>query len=959
MSTRPSEPASGPPSQRRRNSTADGFHLAAVGLTSLVALTAVTVLSGWALGRAELKNVFPGSAPMSVSTAIALLLTTGALALYMRDRWSPWRDRALWLLAGTAGLIGLASLIEQAAGIDLFIDQLVFRDDAALPGQAPGRMAISTAASLVFVTAALLIADARSRVGAAQILTGGAMFLSLLATVGYFFGVDVFTGLASYAGMALHTSGCLLLVSLAFFFARPRDGVMALISDEGASGFMVRRLLPPVFVIPVALAWFSHKGQRAGYYTEEFSMTFFAVSAITALSLIVWAGGFVLTRLEGRRLSAERLRLQSEERLRVAVTDAPVPMIIHDDEDHILHMSKGWSELSGYTIADTPTISAWAARAQGQTKAAVQAYVQKLASARQTVYGGEAAVTTRAGDPRIWDFSTTPLSQPGPESRTFLTMGVDVTERKRAEADLRQMNEDLERRIAERTQAITEANDVLRRQSSQLQEQAALLDLVREGIMVRDLLGTLVYWSAGAASMYGWSRDEVLGKVSHALFKPVYAHPLPVIEKQVKTTGYWEGESVHTTKEGRKIYVESRWTLTTNDRGEPQGILEVNRDITQKKIADASLRDSESRFRAVADTANEGIVTADEHGVIRYWNPGAARMFGRREDQAVGQPMATLLPARLRSEFDDAIAKYLRTKSGPLVGRTVEIAGVRADGAEFPLELSLAAFQTSKGLLFSGILRDITARKTAERDLQAKNEELARSNQELEQFAYVASHDLQEPLRMVSNYTQLLGKRYKDQLDADAQEFIGFAVDGALRMQALIHDLLAYARVGTRGKEFKRTSAAQVVKDAIVNLTGAIEEAKADVQVADLPMIPCDGGQLTQVFQNLIGNALKFRRKDTVPVVRVSAVHRNDAWTFSIADNGIGIDQKYFDRIFQMFQRLHGRGEYPGTGIGLALCKKIVERHGGRITVASAPGQGTTFSFTIPETRVEAAMETA
>jgi PAS domain S-box-containing protein len=948
MSTSTSEAAPGQPTQKR-NATADGFHLASVGLTSLVALAAVTVLAGWSLGRPELKNVFPGSVPMKANTAIALLLTCAALAIYMRDRWSAWRDRAVWILAGAGALIAALTLVQHVTGIDLRIDQLLFADDTVGLLDAPGRMALSTAASLLFLNVALLIADSPGRFGIAQILTGGALFLSLLATVGYFFGVDVFSGLASYAGMALHTSGCLMLLGLALLFARPSDGVMAVVSDEGASGFVVRRLLPPVFVVPVLLAWLSRKGQLANYYTEEFSMTFFAVSAITALSVIVWAGGALLTRLEGRRLAAERLRQQSEERMRLAVSDAPVPMIIHDDEDHILHMSKGWSEHSGYTLADTPTITAWTTQAQGSTKFEVKAYVAKLAGARKTIYGGESTITAKTGESRIWDFSTTPLSQPGPDRQIFLTMAVDVTERKRAEAELRRMNEDLEQRIAERTQAITEANDVLRRQSDQLKEQAELLELVREGIIVRDLFGTIVYWSAGAVSMYGWPREEALGKVSHKLLKTMYAHPLPVIDKQVMATGYWEGESVHTTREGRKIYLESRWTVTKNERGVPQGILEVNRDITAKKIADSSLRDSESRFRAVAETAIEGIFTTDEQGIVRYWNPGAARMFERPEDQAVGQPLAALLPERLRPALEAGLAEYRKSHGGPLVGHTVEMVGVRKNGAEFPLEVSLSTFQTSKGVFFSGILRDITARKDAERALLEKHDELARSNQELEQFAYVASHDLQEPLRMVSNYTQLLGRRYKDQLDADAQEFIGFAVDGALRMQALIHDLLAYARVGTRGKEFKSTPADSIVKDAVVNLTGAIEETKAEVKVGPLPTIHCDGGQLTQVFQNLIGNALKFKRKDAVPEVRVTAARNGHGWTFAITDNGIGIDPKYFERIFQMFQRLHGRGDYPGTGIGLALCKKIVERHGGRVTVASEAGRGATFSFTIPD----------
>jgi light-regulated signal transduction histidine kinase (bacteriophytochrome) len=299
---------------------------------------------------------------------------------------------------------------------------------------------------------------------------------------------------------------------------------------------------------------------------------------------------------------------------------------------------------------------------------------------------------------------------------------------------------------------------------------------------------------------------------------------------------------------------------------------------------------------------------------------------------------------------DDAIGRFMAPDADRGIGTRVETRGRRKDGSDVPIEISLSSWVNTQGVRsFTAIVRDITDRKRAERALEAKNEELARSNQELEQFAYVASHDLQEPLRMVSNYTQLLARRYRDRLDADANEFIDFAVDGAKRMQELIHDLLQYARVGTRGKEFRPMPAARIVADALANLTSAIEEAGAELVVDPLPMVTCDASQIAQVFQNLVGNAVEFRRPGQRPVVRISATRANGGWSFSVQDNGIGIERQYFDRIFQMFQRLHTRSEYPGTGIGLSLCKKIVERHGGRMRVDSEPGRGTTFAFTIPD----------
>jgi len=226
-------------------------------------------------------------------------------------------------------------------------------------------------------------------------------------------------------------------------------------------------------------------------------------------------------------------------------------------------------------------------------------------------------------------------------------------------------------------------------------------------------------------------------------------------------------------------------------------------------------------------------------------------------------------------------------------------------------------------------------------------EALQRSNTEFEQLAYVASHDMQEPLRKIASYLQLLAQRYEGRLDADADEFIGYAVDGAKRMQALINDLLAFSRVGTKAKPFAPTDCNAIVRTALADLQIAIEECDAQIEVGELPTVMGDATQLPQLFRNLLSNAIKFRR-DVAPRIRVHAEPSGASWRFEVSDNGIGIAAEYFERIFIIFQRLHGRSRYAGTGIGLAICKKIVERHGGQIEVRSTPGEGSTFAFTLP-----------
>ena len=276
--------------------------------------------------------------------------------------------------------------------------------------------------------------------------------------------------------------------------------------------------------------------------------------------------------------------------------------------------------------------------------------------------------------------------------------------------------------------------------------------------------------------------------------------------------------------------------------------------------------------------------------------------------------------------------------------------GVRKDGSEFPLELSLSTWRIGVRRLYSGIIRDITGRKQAEERLKQTLMELERSNKDLEQFAYAAYHDLQEPLRTVSNFSQLLEKHYKSKLDAKADKFIGFIVDGTARMQQMIDDLLTYSRVSTRAKPFQPTDCETVFDQALNNVKMAIEESGAVVIHDPLPTIMADASQIIQLFQNLLSNAIKFRKEK--PHIIVSAVQRENEWFFSMQDNGIGMAPEFMEYIFKMFQREHASAEYPGTGVGLAICKKIIERHGGRIWVESEQGKGSTFYFTIPKRKV-------
>lgn len=354
-------------------------------------------------------------------------------------------------------------------------------------------------------------------------------------------------------------------------------------------------------------------------------------------------------------------------------------------------------------------------------------------------------------------------------------------------------------------------------------------------------------------------------------------------------------------------------------------------------------RSSEARMRAVLENSADAILIVDFGGTVEPLNLAAAELLGPDGDPVLPDIVRYLLP--------DPIAANGHVPADRLIGDghsgVIEILARRRDGHELPLELSLGTVSADNAFYIC-TLRDISQRKRHEKQLRETVAELERSNNALEQFAYAASHDLQEPLRMISSYTQLLARRYRGQLDTTADEFIAYAVDGARRMQNMIDDLLTYSRAGRRGHPFAPVSLSQVLDAVTTNLHRAEDGLAGEVHRGPMPTVVADPNQMLQLFQNLVGNGLKYHA-EAPPRVEVTAEEQPAYWHVAVKDNGIGIAPEHHQTIFELFKRLHGHADYDGTGIGLALCKKIVERHDGRIWVDSAPGQGATFHVLLPK----------
>jgi PAS domain S-box-containing protein len=322
-------------------------------------------------------------------------------------------------------------------------------------------------------------------------------------------------------------------------------------------------------------------------------------------------------------------------------------------------------------------------------------------------------------------------------------------------------------------------------------------------------------------------------------------------------------------------------------------------------------------------------------------NTRACEMFGWEREQMLEMNVDDLVPEGHLAIVPDTMEEF------SVPDKPIETVNVRANGEQFPVEITVRLQMIGIEPVMLVVVRDITDRKRVEKALEQSKLELERSNTELERFASIASHDLREPLRAIAGFARLLAKRYEGQLDLEADEYITYILDGTNRLQRLIDDLLTYSRVGTRGKEFETTDCNVILDAAISNLAMAVDESNASITYDPLPKVQGDGVQLEQLFQNLISNAIKFRGEDR-PRVHVGVQREEEEWVFAVKDNGIGIEPQFANRIFEIFQRLHTQQEYPGTGIGLAICQRIVERHGGRIWFESDRGVGSTFYFTIP-----------
>ena len=475
-----------------------------------------------------------------------------------------------------------------------------------------------------------------------------------------------------------------------------------------------------------------------------------------------------------------------------------------------------------------------------------------------------------------------------------------------------------------------------------------IIEIANEGVMIADTTGRINYVNAKMAEMLGYSSEELLGTNAESLIdQDDLELGMQKIENRKK--GIQESYEIkYIRKNGEILWCLISATPMYDYNGKHIGNMTMQTDITESKKANHALQESESRFHSVLDNSQDVIYRINvQTGNYEYVSPSTENVFGYSPDELIvlaNKNLLNTIHPDDRIKFKEALKKLERNDKVEMEYRHQTKNG---GYCWISNKMGLIKDNTGNPLYRDGNMRDITNRKLIEEQMETTMDELRRSNEELERFAYVSSHDLQEPLRMVTLYSQLLERRYKDSLDSDADDFIEYIVENAKRMKQLIDDLLEYSRLTDRANEFGNTDLEKVLENVLLNLSIPIVENNVTVTHDSLPTVLADKNQMVQVLQNLLTNAIKFRGVEP-PKIDISAKKNEKEWIFAITDNGIGISPEHQIQIFEVFKRLHTREEYPGTGIGLSIVKKIILHHGGRIWVESELGKGTTFYFTIP-----------
>ncbi|WP_414468606.1 PAS domain S-box protein [Methanobacterium sp. ACI-7] len=890
----------------------------------IIFIGALIIFLGWAFDITIFKTPGPNFSAVKTNTAVCLILLGLSLWFLQEKRINKNNLLIGKILAFIAVLIGFLTLCQYLFNINLGIDQLFFSEVVgAVQTSSPNRMADTTAMEFILIGTALIILDKKiaKYYFPFQYLILMAGSITLLITLGYVYQTSIYS-IQTGTIPSVYTTILFTLLFLGVIFARPDKGIMEILTSDRISGAFGRRILPAIIFMPLFLGFLRILGEIYDLYDTAFGVALMAFSTIIILVLITWGSMESLDKSDIRRINAEEYnRFQAR-----ALSQIEDAVVATDNNYCINYWNNGAEKL--YNIKATDAIGKKlddVYRYQWINPADKEESIKFL---NTTGFWKGQGAHLRNDGMKIFVESSINLIKDD-EGNVIGNLGVirDITERKKNE------------------KALIESRNYLDK----------IINSISDPIFVKDRDHRWFLVNDAFCQFIGYSREELLEKSDHDFFPEYEANIFWEKDEEVFVSGIENiNEEEFTDSDNNLHTIVTKKTLYTDISGKKY-IVGIIRDITEIKRVQNAYKESEQKYRELIENANSIILKMDKNGHITFFNEFAEDFFGFSKEEIIGRNVIGTIVPEIESSGRDLKKLVNNILETPKSYHSSDNENITKDGKKVWISWANREIYDEKGELI-GILSvgtDITGRRKIEKEREELIKELERSNYELRQFAYITSHDLQEPLRSITSFAQLLEMRYQNQLDNDADEYIEFIVSGGHRMKEMIQGLLEYSKIGTAERKLNPIDTEDILKKVLSNLNTAIEENNALITSDPLPIVMGNESQLIRLFQNLIGNSIKFRKMDEKPKIHVSVSEdsQKNMYIFKFEDNGIGIDPQYKERIFEVFKRLHTLEEYMGTGIGLSISKRIIEVHGGEIWVQSELGKGSIFYFTLHSTK--------
>ena len=914
-------------------------------LPVFVIIISALVLVGWQFNIELFKRLFPNLIAMNPLTAVAFIFSGFSFRLLFVNGDSAAKTLIAKILALLVVMIAAFKLFELVSGFHIGLDQVLYHTELHKE-QVLGFvnvMAPNTAFCFLLTGLGLVLFNYESanRKLPAHYIALVVAFLALLSVVGYMYRVEKFYSVLRFIPMALHTALCFLFMALALLFIKPERGVIREFVRSHSGSILARKVIPAAIIIPIVLGWLRLYGDRHGWYPTEMGTAILILTIIISFLVLIGYSAALLNRRDlERKIAEEKLAhfnlelerkveertadvLRHEIRFRALIENNSDVILMTDADGKTIYQSPAAFRVTGRTLEDQKDVPGLDF-VHPDDLPKLKEILRKVLTFPGKSFSFSHRLRHKEGH-YIWIEGVITNLLDDPAVAAIISNYRDVSDKKGAEEQLQKS----EKRFR------------------------AMIEKSVDVVSLADAGGRVFYVTPSVEKVFGFTTDEYLCQPPAHFIHP---NDLPGLEALVRDIMSKPGKSFY--RQQRLLHKDGSWRwcegVMTNMLHDPDiaALISNFRDISERKKAE----EQQALFVSIVDSSDDAIVSTAVDGTITSWNHGAENIFGYQAGEIIGKPISTLIPQELHSDERSMIEDI---RSGKAV-QHYETQRIRKDGTRICVSLAASPIKDSTGKIVgvSRILRDVTERVLAREQIQQLNESLEQKvlertaqleavNKELESFSYSVSHDLRAPLRGIDGYARIIEEDYFKLFDEEAKRLFAVIQYNAKKMGTLIDDLLSFSRLGRKDLNKMKVNMNELVEGAILELEKSVKH-KARIKIGELGTAEVDYGLISQVMINLISNAIKYSSKNPEPQISINVERGKNEIIYSVSDNGVGFDMKYAHKLFGVFQRLHSEADFEGTGVGLAIVQRIINKHGGRVWAEAKPGEGATFYFSLP-----------